>query len=147
MRIAFPNENGQINQHFGRSREFAVLEVENRRIVSEKVVSAETFRHDHQGLADLLAGEKAEVVVVGGIGPYALEALEQKGLKVIAGISGDIRAAAEKCARGELVSTGAVCGHHHHSHGHGHHSQGDGHHCHCGDRHGHGHHGHGHSCK
>lgn len=137
MRIAFPNNNGQVNQHFGQSREFAILEVENQTIVSQKTISAETLRHNHQGLADLLTGEKADVVVVGGIGPYALEALKQKGLKVITGISGDIRAAAEKCARGELVSAGAVCGHHHHSHGHHHHDD-------CG-HHGHGHHGH--SCK
>lgn len=131
MKIAIPNANGQINQHFGQSREFAVLEVENQKVVSQKTISAESLRHNHQGLADLLAGEKVDVVVVGGIGPYALEALEQRGFKVITGASGDIRAAAEQYARGELVSRGAVCGHHHHDHG-GHHHHGD-----CGHHHGH----------
>ncbi len=130
MKIAFPNDNGRINQHFGQSREFAVLEVENLRVISHKIVSAESLRHNHQGLADLLAGEKVEAVVVGGIGPYALEALEEKGLKVITGASGDIRDAAERYARGELVSRGAVCGHHHHGHGDGY-RQGD-----CGHHHG-----------
>lgn len=131
MRIAFPSADGQINQHFGQSREFAVLEVENQKVVSQKIIPAESLRHNHQGLADLLAGEKVDVVVVGGIGPYALEALEQRGFKVITGASGDIRAVAEQYARGELVSRGAVCGHHHHAHG-GHHHHGD-----CGHHHGH----------
>ncbi|MFZ5631922.1 MAG: NifB/NifX family molybdenum-iron cluster-binding protein [Bacillota bacterium] len=137
MKIAFPNDNGQINQHFGRSREFAILEVENGKVVSRKIVSAQSLQHDHQGLADLLAGENVEVVILGGIGPYALQALESKGFKVITGASGDIDTTGEQYARGELVSRGAVCGHHHHSHtehnrhGHGcHHQYG-----HCGHHH------------
>lgn len=124
MKIAFPSDNGQINQHFGRSREFAILEMDGQKIAGRKLVSADSLQHNHQGLADLLAAEKVDAVVLGGIGPYALQALEQSGLKVITGASGDIGAAAEKFARGELVSRGTSCGHHHqgpggHSHGHG----------------------------
>lgn len=120
MKIAIPVENGQVNQHFGRSREFAILEVENQKVSGRKVVSAETLQHNHEGLADLLHRESVEAVVLGGIGPYALQALEQKGLKVITGASGDIVSIAEQYARGELVSKNTVCGHHHHEHGHQH---------------------------
>lgn len=127
MKIALPNDNGQVNQHFGQSREFAILEVENQKVTGRKVVSAATLQHNHQGLADLLAAEKVEVVVLGGIGPYALEALEQKGFKVITGASGDIVATAEQYARGELISRGSACGHHHH-HGPGSRNHGCGHH-------------------
>lgn len=136
MKIAFPHDGGRINQHFGQSREFAVLELENQKVVSRKIISADSLRHNHQGLADLLAGEKVEVVVVGGIGPYALEALERKGFKVITGASGDIGTAAEQYAGGELVSRGTVCGHHHHQ-GHDHGQGGRHHHGDCGHHHGH----------
>lgn len=120
MKIAIPVENGQVNQHFGRSREFAILEVENNKVSGQKVVSAETLQHNHEGLADLLHRESVEAVVLGGIGPYALQALEQKGLKVITGASGDIVSIAEQYSRGELVSKNTVCNHHHHEHGHDH---------------------------
>ena len=130
MKIAFPSDYGQINQHFGRSREFAILEMDGQKIAGRKLVSADSLQHNHQGLADLLAAEKVDVVVLGGIGPYALQALEQSGLKVITGASGDIGAAAEKFARGELVTGGTACGRHHHGpcgHQHDHGSCGHGH--------------------
>jgi predicted Fe-Mo cluster-binding NifX family protein len=120
MKIAIPVENGQVNQHFGRSREFAIMDMENQKVAGQKVVSAETLQHNHEGLADLLHREKVEAVVLGGIGPYALQALEQKGLRVITGISGEIVSVAEQYARGELVSKNTVCGHHGHGHEHGH---------------------------
>jgi len=118
MRVAMPVENGQVNQHFGRSREFAILDVENQKVTGQKIVSAESLQHNHEGLADLLDRENVNAVILGCIGPYALQALEQKGLKVITGASGDIVLLAEKFARGELVSQRIVCGHHHHGHDH-----------------------------
>lgn len=136
MKIAVPNDNGKVNQHFGRSREFAILELEDRKVVSQRIVSAEDLQHNHTGLADLISAQAVEAVLAGGIGPFALEALEKKGLKVITGVEGDINDAAVKYAGGDLVSKGAACGHHHghgHSHGHGGHQHG-----HCGHHHGHG---------
>ncbi len=129
MRIAIPNDNGQVNQHFGRSREFVILELEDRKVISQRTASAEALRHDHTGLAELLVTQAVDVVLAGGIGPFALAALEKKGFKVITGVEGELNTVAEKYAGGELVSRGAVCDHHHdHDHG-GHHHGHSGNHC------------------
>ena len=125
MKIAAPFDSGQINQHFGRSREFAILEVENQKVSGQRVVSAESLQHNHEGLADLLGRENVDVVILGGIGPYALQALEYKGFKVITGASGDIVAVAEQYARGDLASKKVVCNHSHdHGGQHDHHDHG-----------------------
>lgn len=121
MRIAVPNDNGNVNQHFGQSKEFIICDVEGQSLVSQKAVSAEALQHNHGGLANLMSGENVEVVIVGGIGPYAIQALEQKGFKVITGAAGDIKTVVESFARGELVSRRVVCNHHGHGHGHHHH--------------------------
>lgn len=123
MKIAVPNDNGKINQHFGQSKEFVICDVEGQKLSGQKTVSAQTLQHNHTGLADLLKNENVESVILGGIGPYALEALEQKGFRVITGVAGDIKEAVEAYARGELVSRRVVCNHHDHghTHGHGHH--------------------------
>ena len=120
MKIAAPNDNGKINQHFGQSREFMVCEMEGQKVAGQKIISAESLQHNHGGLAKLLQDEGVEVVILGGIGPYALEALEQTGFKTITGAAGDIREAMEAYARGELVSRKVVCNHHGHGHEHGH---------------------------
>lgn len=120
MKIALPVAGGLINQHFGQSKEFLIVETDGVQVKEQHTVSAAQLQHNHGGLAGLLHAEGVETVVLGGIGPYALEALEKSGLKVISGVHGDVLEAARACARGELVSTGAVCGHHHGPHASGH---------------------------
>ncbi|MFZ5590454.1 MAG: NifB/NifX family molybdenum-iron cluster-binding protein [Bacillota bacterium] len=131
MKVAMPYENGQLNQHFGRSKEFAIIDVQDGNIADKKIVSAANMQHNHEGLAGLLAREKVDVVVLGGIGPMALQALKAQGLKTITGQQGDVEKLALACARGELVSQQVSCGHdHHHHHQHQHGG--------CGHTHGHG---------
>jgi predicted Fe-Mo cluster-binding NifX family protein len=121
MRIAMPADYSYINQHFGKAREFAILDLDGDKVSSVRMVSAESLAHNHAGLAGLLKGEQVEVVIVGGIGPYALEALEGNELKVITGARGKIDDIAGAYARGELVSKRVVCNHHHGDHHHHHH--------------------------
>lgn len=121
MRIALPVDNGNINQHFGKSKEFTVIDLEGDTIKSERVVSAALLAHNHEGLAGLLIGEQVDAVIVGGIGPYALDALEKSGLKVITGAQGGLKDLARAYARGELTSKRVVCNHHQGEHHHHHH--------------------------
>jgi len=127
VKIALPvNNNQEVNQHFGRSSEFAIVEIEGSNIKDSKVVSAANLAHNHEGLAGLLKNENVEVVIVGGIGPMAREALEEYGMKVITGARGTINDVAGLFARGQLVSRPVACNHGH-GHGCGHHSNGCGH--------------------
>ncbi|OAT85937.1 NifB/NifX family molybdenum-iron cluster-binding protein [Desulfotomaculum copahuensis] len=121
MKIAVPNERGRVNQHFGRSQEFLIMDLEGDSIKEQHTVSAAQLQHNHEGLAGLLKREGVDTVILGGIGPAALQALEAAGFNVITGASGEVAAVARDCARGELVSRGAVCDH---SHGHDHNCHG-----------------------
>lgn len=116
MRLALPYENGQINQHFGRSREFAIVDVEGCAIKTRKNVSAANLQHNHEGLAGLMRTEGVDVVITGGIGAHALSSLEDAGLKVITGVGGGIDEVVNSYMRGELVSRRTSCQHHHGEH-------------------------------
>ena len=118
MKIATTYENGNIFQHFGRTEYFKVYEVEDGAIVSSEVIGSDGIGHG--ALAGLLANHDIQVLICGGLGGGALNALTNAG--------------------SELVDTGANCGHPHHGEGHeccgGHgHGEGEEHEC-CG---GHGH--------
>lgn len=125
MKIAVTYDNGNIFQHFGRTENFKVYEVEDGRVVSSRVIGSDGIGHG--ALAGLLADREIEILICGGLGGGAMNALMNAGITVVAGAEGDADAAVESYLRGELVSSGANCDHHHHGEGHecGHHD-GDG---------------------
>ena len=127
MKIAVTYDNGNVFQHFGRTEFFKVYEVEDSKVVSSEVIASNGVGHG--ALAGLLSGQSVDVLICGGIGGGAQAALQEAGVELCAGASGGTDKAVEAYLRGELVSTGANCDHHHE----------EGHSC--------GHHGEGHSCS
>ena len=137
MKIAVTYDNGNIFQHFGRTEQFKVYEVEDNKIISSEVVGSDGIGHG--ALAGLLAGHDIAVLICGGLGGGAMNALMNAGIEVCAGASGSADEAVEAYLKGELVNTGANCDHHHHGEDHeccGGHDHGEDHEC-CG---GHDHH-------
>lgn len=121
MRIAATYENGNIFQHFGRTESFKVYDVEDGKVLSSEVISSGGVGHG--ALAGLLADNTIDVLICGGLGGGAMNALEDAGITVVAGAEGNADEAVEAYLRGELVTSGANCDHHHHEEGHscGHH--------------------------
>ncbi len=117
MKIAVTCENNQVFQHFGHTPGFAVFEVADGKIVSEKMLSS--GNSGHGALATLLALEQIEVLICGGIGGGAINALGNAGIKVVGGAAGDVREVAEAFVAGTLqVRENFHCNHHHHGEGH-----------------------------
>ena len=116
MKIAVTYDNGEIFQHFGRTEFFKVYEVENNQIVSSEVIGSNGTGHG--ALAGLLAEQGIDVLICGGIGGGAQEALGEAGVELCAGAQGDADEAVKAYLNGELVSTGANCDHHQHEEGH-----------------------------
>lgn len=142
MKIAVTYEDGNIFQHFGRTEFFKVYEVEDNKVVSSEVVGSNGVGHG--ALAGLLADRDIKVLICGGLGGGALNALNNAGIEVCAGASGSADEAVMAYLAGELVDSGANCDHHH---GEGHecgHHEGEDHEC-CGG-HDDEHHGEGGGC-
>lgn len=126
MRIAIPDNNGEVNQHYGKSKAFSIIDIKNNQdIVFAESVSTDTLQHNHSGLAELLKNKGVEVVIVGGIGPGAVSGLEACGLKVLFGASGPVKNVAESFANSTFISNRVVCGNHEHGHHHDHHHHHD----------------------
>jgi predicted Fe-Mo cluster-binding NifX family protein len=126
MRIAIPYENGDIFQHFGQTKEFKLYDAEGGSILSTSILAS--GEHGHGALSGFLKQNRVDVLICGGIGPGAQQALAQEEIRLYGGVIGSTDHAAEDFLADQLqYNPDAACGHH------------DGHH--------HGHHdGHGHSC-
>jgi predicted Fe-Mo cluster-binding NifX family protein len=73
-KIAIPENNGQVNQHFGQSSRFAVVDIKDREVVGVEEISAASLAHNHGGLAGLLQQADVSAVIAGGIGSEAATA-------------------------------------------------------------------------
>ena len=117
MIIAVTCENNMVFQHFGHTPEFAVYEVCGEQIVNEKILSSGEFGHG--ALATLLSQENVDILICGGIGGGAINALGNAGIQVVGGAQGNVREVAEAFVNGSLqVRADFHCNHHHHGEGH-----------------------------
>ena len=141
MKIAVTYEDGQIFQHFGHTEHFKVYEVEDGKILSAGVV--DTNGSGHGALAGFLKEHQVDALICGGIGGGARAALEDAGIQLYGGVSGQADDAVAALLAGRLSYDPAAacqhhsgdqehhCGHHGQEHscgGHHGHSQGCGHH-------------------
>ncbi len=119
MRIAVTYENGEIFQHFGHTEQFKVYDIEDNKIVSSEVV--DTMGSGHGALAGVLQALKADILICGGIGGGAQNALAMAGIKLFGGVSGNADDAVNALLAGSLdFNPNVKCNHHDHEHGEGH---------------------------
>ena len=126
MKIAVTYDNGNIFQHFGRTESFKVYEVENNQVISSEVIGSNGVGHGRTGRTS--GGAESRCADLRRHRRWSQAALAEAGVELCSGAEGDTDQAVEAYLKGELVSTGANCDHHH----------GEGHSC--------GDHEEGHSC-
>ncbi len=135
MRIAVTYENGQVFQHFGHTEQFKLYEIEDNKVTSSEI--AESNGSGHGALAGMLRQLGVDTLLCGGIGGGARRALDDAGIRLFPGVSGDADQAVEALLSNTLVyDPNTVCSHH----GEHHHDGDCGEHS-CGGHHAHGHHG------
>ncbi|GAG05347.1 unnamed protein product, partial [marine sediment metagenome] len=110
MRFALPTAEGKMLLHFGHCREFAIIDVEN-----DKIVKTEFFpppSNEPGALPRWLSEQKVNIVIAGGMGSRAQQFFEQYGIRVVVGAQpGDPKDAVESYLAGTLESGANICDH------------------------------------
>lgn len=108
MRIAVSANGREISDHFGHCREYHVFEVQDGKIINEEV-------HPNPGHAPginpptFVASLNVDVALGTTVAQHAVDIMNQAGVEVILGVSGDARQAAEDYIAGKLKNDpGAV---------------------------------------
>jgi predicted Fe-Mo cluster-binding NifX family protein len=86
MKIAVTVQNELIFQHFGQSRYFNLYDVQDGKVQSKSLLDA--AGSGHSALVVLLAQEKIDLLICGGIGGGAKQALAEAGIQLVAGAAG-----------------------------------------------------------
>jgi len=131
MKIAVPvtGEN-QIDGHFGHCESYGVFSITDKNEISDiKNVGSAEGCGCKSDIASVLASDGVTVMLAGGIGGGAVNVLNNSGIEVIRGCSGDATEVVKLYLEGKVADMGNSC-HHHDGHNHeGHHHEDDGHVC------------------
>ena len=105
--------------HFGKTQKFKVYDIEDGKVVNSQIL--DTNGEGCGALAGILNINDVDALICGGIGGGAVNAIQEAGIKLYAGASGNTDAVVEALIAGTLDANGeANCDHHDHGHGEGH---------------------------
>ncbi|MFT8349513.1 NifB/NifX family molybdenum-iron cluster-binding protein [Clostridium saccharoperbutylacetonicum] len=114
MKIALPSRNNNIDDHFGHCECFTVLTIDqqNKEITASETVQSPAGCGCKSNIASILAEIGVKVMLAGNMGEGAVRVLNNSGIDVVRGCSGEINTVALNWLKGSLVDSGDLCDHH-----------------------------------
>jgi len=114
MKIALPSNENKVDNHFGHCDYFTVFTVdENKSIISEEIIESPAGCGCKSNIAGVLSQMGVKVMLAGNMGQGAVNVLNNHGIQVLRGCSGEVRAVANKWLEGSLADSGIGCHEHH----------------------------------
>lgn len=103
MKVAVAYENGEIGEHFGHAKEFAIYDFndENLYECTKSVVDASALS-GHNAMSNLMRDNGVFAVIVGNMGPEAYSKLLSYRIIPVVGYCGDADTAAQLFVFGQL---------------------------------------------
>jgi predicted Fe-Mo cluster-binding NifX family protein len=122
MKIAVPiTKENQIDSHFGHCESYGVFTITDKKEISGfRRVQSPQGCGCKSDIASVLASDGVTVMLAGGIGDGAINVLNNSGIEVIRGCSGDATEVVKLYISGSVADSGSSCHQHeeHHQHGH-----------------------------
>jgi predicted Fe-Mo cluster-binding NifX family protein len=114
MKIAVPvTKENQIDSHFGHCESYNVFTIsDNKEISSVKNVESPQGCGCKSDIASVLASDGVTIMLAGGIGGGAINVLNNSGIEVIRGCSGDATEVVKLFLSGSVEDSGSSCHQH-----------------------------------
>ena len=114
MKIALPSRGNQIDDHFGHCEYFTVFTVDTaaKKLTDSQVVPSPAGCGCKSNIASVLGEMGVKLMLAGNMGEGAVRVLNNSGIDVVRGCSGDIKVIANSWLEGSLVDSGDCCHEH-----------------------------------
>jgi len=114
MKIALPSRQNLIDNHFGHCEYYTIFNIdENRKeILSQETLASPTGCGCKSNIAQTLSEIGVKVMLAGNMGDGAVNVLNNAGIEVVRGCSGDVKEVALKWLEGSVVDSGDSCHEH-----------------------------------
>jgi predicted Fe-Mo cluster-binding NifX family protein len=115
MKIAVPTREKKVDDHFGHCAYFTVFTIgDKNEIVSEEVIPSPAGCGCKSKIVHTLSQLGVQVMLAGNMGDGAVRVLNNNGIQVIRGCSGDVTTVAGKWLEGAVTDSGDGCHEHKH---------------------------------
>jgi len=115
MKIALPTRNEVIDDHFGHCEYFTVVSIDQQMITSTERIESPATCGCKSDIAQVLAQQGVTVMLAGNMGQGALKVLNNNGIEVIRGCSGNITTVLQQWLNGALTDNNQTCSTHEHT--------------------------------
>ena len=117
MKVAIPSNAGIVEDHFGHSEYFTVYTInENNEPVNEETIASAHGCGCKSDIVETLYNMGVQIMLVGNMGDGAVNKLNQFGIEVIRGCSGEVSVVVNDWLKGNLKDSEESCNHHNHNH-------------------------------
>ncbi|MDO9154877.1 MAG: NifB/NifX family molybdenum-iron cluster-binding protein [Paludibacter sp.] len=120
-KIAIPvTKSNQVDDHFGHCEFYGVYTIsEKNEIVDVQTIKSEQGCGCKSNIASVLSDSGVTIMLAGGIGGGAINVLNNSGIKVIRGCSGNAADIVKQYIEGKISDSGESCLQHEQHHGNG----------------------------
>jgi predicted Fe-Mo cluster-binding NifX family protein len=116
MKIALPSNQNQIDEHFGHCEYFTVFTIDDqKKILSEEKLASPAGCGCKSNIASTLAQMGVKMMLAGNMGQGAVNVLNNQGIDVLRGCSGNVKDVTESWLAGKLNDSGISCSQHEHA--------------------------------
>ncbi len=114
MKIALPSRENNIDNHFGHCEYFTVytVDISKKEILNSEIVKSPEGCGCKSNIASVLSKMGVKVMLAGNMGDGAVRVLNNSGIEVLRGCSGDVKSVALKWLEGAVTDSGDSCREH-----------------------------------
>lgn len=116
MKIALPTRQNIIDSHFGHCEYYTIFTVDEntKEIVNEEILESPAGCGCKSNIATTLSEIKVKIMLAGNMGQGAVNVLNNAGIEVLRGCSGDVKTVALNWLNGLVSDSGKLCDEHDH---------------------------------
>jgi len=114
MKIALPSRQNVIDDHFGHCEYFTVFTIDEngKQILEQEIIASPAGCGCKSDIAQTLAIIGVKVMIAGNMGEGAVQVLNNAGIEVLRGCTGDVTEVALSWLAGKLEDSGDACHQH-----------------------------------
>lgn len=111
MKIALPSRQNVIDDHFGHCEYYTVFTVDDnsKEIISQETIPSPAGCGCKSNIAQVLSEMGVSIMLAGNMGAGAVNVLNNSGIQVVRGCSGDLKTVALKWLEGIISDSGDSC--------------------------------------